>query len=72
MTSNRKPLVVALVAFVWSPYCRRRRTTDREKRSSGNSYYLFTKALHVDDSVVVAVPVTVQMAASETSFVPRS
>jgi hypothetical protein len=56
MTSLRKPLVVALVvactvltAVVAAP-------PTAKNASSPNSYYLFTKALHVDDSGVVAVP----------------
>ena len=66
MTSFRKPLVVALVAFcgvltvVAAP-------PTAKNASSGNSYYLFTKALHVDDSGVVAVPSRFKWSV-ETSF----
>ncbi len=57
MTSFRKTLVVALVAIcgvltvvvVAAPPL-------MDSSHSGNSYYFFTKALHIDDSGVVAVP----------------
>jgi hypothetical protein len=56
MTSFRKPLFVAFVsacgvlsAVVAAP-------PNAKNASSRNSYYLFTKALHVDDTGVVAVP----------------
>ena len=56
MSSFRKPLVVALVAFCGVLTVVVAAPPTAKNASAGNSYYLFTKALHVDNSVVVPVP----------------
>lgn len=56
MTAFGKPLAVALVAFCGVlTVVVAAQPTDKNVRS-GNSYHLFTKALHVDNSGVVIVP----------------
>jgi len=57
MTSLRKlPLVAVLVAFCGVLTFVVAAPPTAKNVTSGNSYHLFTKALHVNDSGVVAVP----------------
>ena len=55
MRSFSEPIVVAVVAFCGVLTVVAAQPT-KESVGSGSSYHLFTKALHVDDSGVVAVP----------------
>lgn len=56
MKSFRNPIVVALVAACGAITAVVAAPQAAHNDSSGNSYYLFTKALHVDDTGVVAIP----------------
>ena len=56
MTLFRKPLIVALVAAGGVLSAVVAAPPNAKTDSSRNSYSLFTKALHVDDNGVVAVP----------------
>jgi len=56
MTLFRKLLVVALVAACGFLTAVVAAPPTAKNDSSGNSYYFFTKALHVDDTGVVAIP----------------
>lgn len=67
MTSLWKPLLVGLIAFCGVLTVVVAASPTAKNASSGNSYYLFTKALHVDDLGVVAVPSRFKWSV-ETSF----
>jgi hypothetical protein len=56
MTSFSKPLVVALVAACGVLTVVVAAPPAAKHDSSGNSYHLFTKALHVDETGIVAIP----------------
>ena len=56
MKSFRNSIVVTLVAACGVLTAVVAAPPTASKDSSGNSYYLFTKALHVDDTGVVAIP----------------
>jgi hypothetical protein len=67
MKSFRKHLVVALVALGGVLTVVVAAPPNAKSDSPGNSYYLFTKALRVDDAGVVAVPSRYKWSV-ETSF----
>jgi len=56
MNSFRYPMLVTLVAACGVLTAVVAAPPTAHNDSSGNSYYLFTKALHVDDTGVVAIP----------------
>ena len=56
MTSFRRHLLVAAVAFCGALTVVVAAQPTEKNVGSGNSYHFFTKALHVDDAGVVAVP----------------
>lgn len=67
MISFRKPLVVAIVVLGGVLTVVIAAPPSAKNASSGNSYYLFTKALRVDDAGVAAIPSRFKWSV-ETSF----